>query len=93
MNKETVLNCLNKANQDSIIKIYVFSKPYEFEKKYIIYGLEDNNKTLFIEDRKTSSLDLINLNSIKRVEIAKKVNIHELWGIKLQEYVYANMGV
>ena len=93
MNKETVLNILNTAKQDATIKIYVFSIPYEYEKKHILYSLEDNGKILLIENRKNSAIDFINLNSIKRVEVVKNVNIHNLWGLRLQDYVYENMGV
>ena len=88
MNEKSVIDCLNSANQDDTVNIYVHSKPYSYDNKYINYWSYGHN--LCVLDRKYFLRHIINLNSIKSIKIVNNIELDKLKHLELQDYIRNN---
>lgn len=72
-----MLHYIDQANQEDMIEIKIFNKPFEFIKKHIAYEIQD--KTLIIDDKFKNEMRLLNINSIKAIRIIAPKKIGMTW--------------
>lgn len=72
-----MLHYIDQANQEDMIEIKIFNKPFEFIKKHIAYEIQD--KTLIIDDKFKNEMHLLNINSIKAIRIIAPKKIGITW--------------
>lgn len=69
MNVDEIFNTLDGANEEDLIRIFVFRNPIEFCKQRFDFDVCNETKTLCLISKNGKSLKVMNTNSIKIIEI------------------------
>ena len=69
MNIDKIFNTLDGANEEDLIRIFVFRNPIEFCKQRFDFDVCEETKTLCLISKDGKSLKVMNTNSIKTIDI------------------------
>lgn len=69
MNVDEIFNTLDGANEEDLIRIFVFRNPIEFCKQRFDFDVCNETKTLCLISKNGKSLKVMNTNSIRLIEI------------------------